>query len=295
MKISLAALLFLFSLNVQSQESKTNPNNQLELKENLINSMHQNITGVNSFETNLNSIQNSKEKSPVLAGVLSGILPGAGEIYAGSYLKGAIFLGVEAGIWALNIINNKKGDTQTEEYQNYANSNWDVYKYAAWLKNNNFSGSEGIDLNSDKETLRLQINQVESQNFSHTLPQYGAQQYYEVIGKYQNFVAGWSSADASSINGDPNSPNFYFNIKLTQVGDYMQTRQDASDYYQFADKMISVAILNRVLSIADAIWTVSVFNSDLQVRTNARMKNVYSFSEGKNVITPFANIQISGF
>ena len=136
---------------------------------------------------------------------------------------------------------------------------------------------------------------MESQNFSHTLPQYGAQQYYEVIGKYQNFVAGWSSADASAINGDPNSPNFYFNIRLSQVGDYMQTRQDASDYYQFADKMISVAILNRVLSVADAIWTVSVFNSDLEVKTSARMKNVYSFSEGKNVVTPFANIQISGF
>lgn len=296
MKITLAlVLLCFFSFNAHSQESNSNPNIQLDIKENFLNGLSSNKDFTSSLETNLHSIENSKEKSPVLAGILSAAIPGAGEIYAGSYLKGAIFLGVEAGIWALNIINNNKGDNQTEVYQNYANSNWDVYKYAAWLKSNNFSGSEGIDLSSDKETLRLQVNMVESQNFSHTLPQFGAQQYYEVIGKYQNFVAGWSSADASLINNDPNSSNYYFNVRLPQVLDYMQSRQDANDYYQFADRMISVAILNRVLSIADAIWTVSVFNSDLEVRTNARLKNMYSFKEGKNVVTPFANIQISGF
>lgn len=296
MKILIAILLLsMFSLNLRSQDLNTNPNVQLEIKENFLKGGNFNKDLSSSLETNLYSIENSKEKSPVLAAILSAAIPGAGEIYAGNYLKGAIFLGVEAGIWTLNIINNNKGDNQTEVYQNYANEHWDVYKYAAWLKSNNFSGSEGIDLNSDKETLRLQVNLVESQNFSHTLPNYGAQQYYEVIGKYQNFVTGWSSANASLINNDPNSSNYYFNVRLPQVLDYMQSRQDANDYYQFADRMISVAILNRVLSVADAIWTVSVFNSDLEVRTSARLKNTYSFKEGRNVMSPFANIQISGF
>lgn len=193
------------------------------------------------------------------------------------------------------LIKINSGDSKTEEYQNYANNNWDVYKYAAWLKNNNFSGAEVIDLTSDKETLRLQVNQVESLNFSHTLPPYGAQQYYEVIGKYQNFVAGWSQADASIINNNPNSPNYYFNYKIQQVADYMQSRQDANDLYQFADNMIMLSIINRVLSTADAIWTVSLFNSNLEVKTSARLKNTYLFKEGRNIVTPFANIQISGF
>ena len=293
--LTLTIFLFVTSVFPQDIEKSIYTDTKLELKKVFVQEFENKLALNNSFENNLRSVDNSKEKSPVIAGVLSAVIPGTGEIYAGNYLKGAIFLGVEAGLWTMHFIKINSGDSKTEEYQNYANNNWDVYKYAAWLKNNNFSGAEVIDLTSDKETLRLQVNQVESLNFSHTLPPYGAQQYYEVIGKYQNFVAGWSQADASIINNNPNSPNYYFNYKIQQVADYMQSRQDANDLYQFADNMIMLSIINRVLSTADAIWTVSLFNSNLEVKTSARLKNTYLFKEGRNIVTPFANIQISGF
>ncbi|KXK03448.1 MAG: hypothetical protein OZ913_00785 [Ignavibacteriaceae bacterium] len=293
--LTLTIFLFVTSVFPQEIEKSIYTDTKLELKKVFVQEFENKLALNNSFENNLRSVDNSKEKSPVIAGVLSAVIPGTGEIYAGNYLKGAIFLGVEAGLWTMHFIKINSGDSKTEEYQNYANNNWDVYKYAAWLKNNNFSGAEVIDLTSDKETLRLQVNQVESLNFSHTLPPYGAQQYYEVIGKYQNFVAGWSQADASIINNNPNSPNYYFNYKIQQVADYMQSRQDANDLYQFADNMIMLSIINRVLSTADAIWTVSLFNSNLEVKTSARLKNTYLFKEGRNIVTPFANIQISGF
>ena len=293
--LTLTIFLFVTSVFPQEIEKSIYTDTKLELKKVFVQEFENKLALNNSFENNLRSVDNSKEKSPVIAGVLSAVIPGTGEIYAGNYLKGAIFLGVEAGLWTMHFIKINSGDSKTEEYQNYANNNWDVYKYAAWLKNNNFSGAEVIDLTSDKETLRLQVNQVESLNYSHTLPPYGAQQYYEVIGKYQNFVAGWSQADASIINNNPNSPNYYFNYKIQQVADYMQSRQDANDLYQFADNMIMLSIINRVLSTADAIWTVSLFNSNLEVKTSARLKNTYLFKEGRNIVTPFANIQISGF
>lgn len=244
--LTLTIFLFVTSVFPQEIEKSIYTDTKLELKKVFVQEFENKLALNNSFENNLRSVDNSKEKSPVIAGVLSAVIPGTGEIYAGNYLKGAIFLGVEAGLWTMHFIKINSGDSKTEEYQNYANNNWDVYKYAAWLKNNNFSGAEVIDLTSDKETLRLQVNQVESLNFSHTLPPYGAQQYYEVIGKYQNFVAGWSQADASIINNNPNSPNYYFNYKIQQVADYMQSRQDANDLYQFADNMIMLSIINRV-------------------------------------------------
>ena len=105
--------------------------------------------------------------------MFSGIIPGTGEFYAKSYIKGAIFLAIEAGLWIAYANYENKGDEQTQNYQNYANQNWDVYKYAGWLKDQNFSGSDGIDLSANKETLRRQINVCEAQNFSHQLPPYG--------------------------------------------------------------------------------------------------------------------------
>jgi len=75
-------------------------------------------------------------------------------------------------------MNDKKGDDKTTEYEEIANQNWDIYKYAGWLQRENFSGASNLDLTADKETLRRQVNVVEQQNFSHSLPNFGAQQYY---------------------------------------------------------------------------------------------------------------------
>ncbi|MEP7146118.1 MAG: hypothetical protein ABI792_03815 [bacterium] len=227
------------------------------------------------------------DKSPFLGAIFSGVLPGAGEFYAKSYIKSAIFFAVEAGLWIAYSRFQTKGNDQTDKYQQFANQNWDVYKYASWLKQQNFSGSDGIDLAADKEILRRQINICETQNFSHQLPPYGEQQYYELIGKYQNFVTGWADADLLVVNR-----NNYGSYKTAMFTNYSYDRQLANSYFDKGTTTLTVVILNHILSSADAAWSVSMFNKNLKIKTGIHFENNFSFYGEKKLI-PVANINVT--
>ncbi len=79
---------------------------------------NQQMQPLQKIEPNL-FIERNK-KSPFLAAVFSLVVPGSGELYAKSYLKAGIFLAVEATLITVGIIYNKKGDNQTNNFQNYA-------------------------------------------------------------------------------------------------------------------------------------------------------------------------------
>ena len=241
----------------------------------------------NNIKSNVRIEKKDEEKSPYLGALFSGIIPGTGELYAKSYIKAAIFFAVEAGLWTAYSIYQSEGNQQTEDYQNFADNHWDVYKYAQWLKDQNFSGSEGINLSADKYTLRKQVNVVEAQNFSHQLPPYGEQQYYELIGKYQNFVTGWEDADLTQVNR-----NNYGSYKTDMFVNYSYDRQEANSYYDKGTTSLTLIIFNHILSSADAAWSVTMFNKDLKVKTGVAMKNRYSYYGEKHMV-PHANLSIT--
>lgn len=242
-----------------------------------------------SLKTDESEKVNPKEKSPFIGAVLSGLVPGAGEFYAKSYVKSAIFLGVEAGLWVMYSIFQNKGNTQTDFFQNYANQNWDIHRYATWLQQQGFPSSAQINPNEQNiDVLRAQINICEEQNFSHTLPPFGDQQYYEVIGKYENFLAGWSTA--SSINITRQN---YFDQHLGQVDYYMTERQKANDYYDRGSLTLTGVILNHVISLADAVWSVHSYNSRLSVQGYVDVKSRYSIIHNEQVLVPHANLVVN--
>lgn len=232
--------------------------------------------------------ENPKRKSEFLGGLFSAIIPGAGEFYAKSYIKSAIFLAVEAGLWIAYGIFQKKGNDQTEMFQNYANQNWSINKYAEWLKTQGFPKAGDINLNAPYETLLAQINACEELSFSHTLPRFGEQQYYEVIGKYQNFIVGWSTADKNAIN-----KNNYITYRLAQVDQYMSDRQKANDYFDNGTTMSMVVILNHIVSAADGVWSVIRYNKGLDVKTNVSFHSKYSFYQQRSVIVPHLNLSVN--
>ena len=71
-------------------------------------------------------ISNPKEKNIWIGAGLSLLVPGAGEYYAKSYIKSAIFFAIEVASWSLYAIYQHKGNKQTNDFQNYANSNWSL-------------------------------------------------------------------------------------------------------------------------------------------------------------------------
>lgn len=282
--IKIMLIIFIsIGLSLQAVSQESGKYLKLELKEKLIS---QNSGQSINFSQKNFSADKKKEKSPYLGAAFSSIIPGSGEFYAQSYIKAGIFFAIEAGLWFAYASYDKKGDDQEAYYQNFANNNWDVYKYAGWLKDESFPGSEGIDLSSDKEILRRQINACEAQNFSHQLPPYGEQQYYELIGKYQNFVPGWADADLNVVNR-----NNYGTYKTNMFVNYSYDRQKANDYYNKRSAAASLVIVNHLLSAADAAWSVSMFNKDIKIKTSLHIEDVYSY-DGNKFHLPFADLQI---
>lgn len=294
----LIILVIIFTCSISpAQDIKDNNDNIINpgefrimnLKEQVIGSeIELNLTDSQFSRDLLNPNKNSKEKNPILAAALSAVIPGTGQFYAKSFVKSAIFLGVEAGLWITYAIFQKKGDEQTDSYRKYADENWTIQKYATWLKTEGFPGSGSIDPGlQDLEILRQQVNACEdSSGFSHKLPPFGDQQYYEVIGKYQNYVSGWSEAFGVTKNN-------YQTFKLNQVDFYMNEREQANTYYNNGSLTLTVVIVNHLLSAADAVWSVSIFNKSLEVKTSVNMKYIYSMSNFKYNLTPFANLKLS--
>jgi hypothetical protein len=72
--------------------------------------------------------------------------------------------------------------------------------------------------------------------YSHTLPPYGEQQYYELIGKYPQFNQGWNDAPPSFNYGDALTPNFVY---------YSGERGKANSLYASASRWVTVVIISH--------------------------------------------------
>ncbi len=231
----------------------------------------------NYVETNTPQFSYSTEnkKSPILAGVLSLFVPGAGEIYTEEYLKAGIFLAIEAAVITTAVVYDGKGDDKTIEFQNYADDylnddpeighNWDVLKYAQWLIDYE-QGDPNMILSNDPN--RPPWEQVDwdllnaSEKGSHKLPPHGEQQYYELIGKYHQYSSGWNDFTGGG-NKDQISPNFTF---------YSGMRGEANDFYSVASTAVIGIYVNHFLSALDAVWSATQFNKDLAVKV--RLENI---------------------
>jgi hypothetical protein len=219
-------------------------------------------------------LSSENKKSPFLAGVMSLVIPGSGEIYAGEYIKAGIFVAIEAAVITTAIIYDGKGDDKTTEFQNYADDytnpdhNWSVVRYAQWLID-----SEGADPNIRKDNLAIDDTQLPpwervdwnllntEETGSHKLPIHGEQQYYELIGKYNQYSSGWN--DFVGPTKEDISPNYLF---------YAGMRGDANDFYSVAKTAVIGIYLNHFLSGLDAVWSTVSFNKNLAVKV--RMENI---------------------
>lgn len=218
------------------------------------------------------------KKSPVLAGVLSAIIPGSGQIYNGDYWIAAAFVAVEAALITTAVVYDNKGDDQTTYFQNYADDytnpdhHWSVVNYAEWL---NTYHDGNIEINPD-ETLppwqRVDWNQVNAAEVgSHHLPPHGEQQYYELIGKYHEYSPGWNDFTGGA-NKELISANFTY---------YAGERGQANDYYNTASTAIVGIYINHLLAAAEAVWGANRFNDKLAI--NLRVEP-YNFASGTELV-----------
>jgi hypothetical protein len=213
-------------------------------------------------------------QNPFLNGLYSLALPGAGQFQSERYTKAAIFFGAELAFIAYAIISDKNGDEKTAEFQKYAEAHWSAERYAQWINtygSADYGPATTIDLNKVRQRDYSQINEWESASgpnktgFSHQLPRFGDQQYYELIGKYYQFKFGWDSYP-KDVNGVPQSDgrDYFNNFSADkQIKNYAAERGKANDYYYAASFALSALVINHAVSAIDAFFSTMSYNKEV--------------------------------
>ena len=238
----------------------------------LMNSAKDSVT-----ETETTLASNSRRQDPLMNGLYSLVIPGAGQFRTEQYTKAAIFFSAEAALIIYAVINNNNGDKKTNEYQAYAEAHWDAVLYAKWIETHGKAEYEPTNVtftSADYDAIQYgkdfsKINEWESGlhklGFSHQLPVYQSQQYYELIGKYHQFKFGWDTYQVD-VNGVPVSDNGQYDNLLSsekQFKNYAIERGKANDYYYAASFATSALVINHVLSAMDAIFSTNSYNKEI--------------------------------
>jgi hypothetical protein len=269
-----AGLFFICSAPLCSQTRAPEVKLTGDLRTDLVG-LHELSTGPAILQEDAVATSPSK-KSGWLAAGMSLLIPGSGEFYAESYWKAAAFFVFDVVAWSLAYSNDHKGDEQTDFFQGYANQRWSVVQYAKYAETLAPKGKTYAWRKPGTETLSPwdqpwtqvnwdEINRMERDiggYYSHTLPEYNSQQYYELIGKYPQFNQGWDDAPPAFTYGDPLTPHFLY---------YSDERGKANTYYETATTWVNIALINHLLSAIDAAWSAGIYNSNLHVRTGLRL------------------------
>ena len=207
-----------------------------------------------------------KRKSPFKAFALSAILPGAGQFYCGSKVKPLLFLGVEVAAWGFQFKYRSDGDDATGAYEEFNREHWSRTDY----EENYLFWAYGV---TDDEL-------ISEREVSHHLPDGPTQQYYEMTGKYNQFAWGWDDATRDGLTLDQFHEANPTQLAMRITGDsttpysarrfvYEGMRNDANSKYDRADKMIIVAIVNRLVSGFEAFFSARKINSRVAGGTSA--------------------------
>ncbi len=223
--------------------------------------------------------------------ISSAIIPGSGQAVNKKWIRAGLYVLAEAVMVGIYLKSSHDAKVEERRYKQFANNNWSVVNYAKWLiayhDQNNLSNSyidklqqevenvdANLDPNSDWSKVDIELlRNVErntpfvypghvGNNFSHIMPDYGSQQYYELISKYYQYGPGWNDfSDRYQLywDGSGMPENFILGAQMAE---------DFNDSYRLAGNMVSFLILNHVVSAFDAYLTVKMKNQKLEADTN---------------------------
>ena len=206
----------------------------------------------------IGDLQEVEKKSLGLAVVMSLIVPGTGELYSGRFWQGLIFLGIEAASWTAYVHYNNRGDEVDAAFRRFADEHWDAETYQTWV--DEYKEAHGGELPG---------------NFTHSLPETRTQQYYEMIGKYDQFVNWWDDYD----------PAIGTRGQSARRLDYEEQRHQSNVNYDRAHLASIIAFMNHIVSVIDTIYGIK--------KNEYRRGLTYYFDEKRisGSSTPFLNIK----
>jgi len=231
-------------------------------------------------------------KSPAIPVLASLAIPGLGQYINNSPIwKTALFAGIEMiGITSYISWTNRADDI-TNEYEDWADEHWDMHRWVSdspgllnIIQSNGYpdvndviiDGSHHITIivngvyeSSDILVENTNIDYIEVRDWD----------FYEGVGKYDQFVAGWD---------DALSDWFIKNKKITDGDDelivmtpnkqhYLDLRNDSNILYRNAKFALSAVVFNHIFSALDALFTANK-NIELsyELDVTKQLDNIYS-------------------
>ncbi|HRK73784.1 MAG TPA: hypothetical protein PLL64_05880, partial [Rhodothermales bacterium] len=218
-----------------------------------------------------------KPKRVAIAFLASAVIPGAGQAYNRQFVKSGTFFGAEITSIILQQKWQQTGDEQYELVKQTAHQGWSIIRYAEWL--NKFSGYTGpkisissairqIDLtnpakwtDAERQTVRelfsaVRVAEDQSKNpktgaaFSHKIPFFGEQQYYELVGKYYQYSPGWPDYNGAD-DPDEKVEGVYVNASAQFLA-YAQSHGDSQAQLRKASRISTLIVLNHFISAFEA-------------------------------------------
>lgn len=257
----------------------------------------------------------AQRTQPGVAFLTSAILPGSAQAANGKWARAGIYLATEAFSIFYYINRTNAAKDQERRYEAFANSQWSVVAYADWLvgyyDNNGLNhpkleelrtmvntANSGMspdytDTRNDWDLIQIQtLNEIERETslicgscnsnnkFSHVLPAYGSQQYYELISKYYQFEGGWSDFYAQNVAVNNPNYNYQYDNNGSLASDFFflgASRADRfNNNYRRAGNILNLLVINHVVSAFDALFTVKLKNA--RIEPSANMMRADSFS-----------------
>ena len=234
--------------------------------------------------------------------LLSLVVPGLGQVYNKEPLwKPGVFIATEIVSITSIMYANKKADEIRMDYQKFADENWNVKDWWNFTQ----SGPEVIENNglyfTDNKlkamrdyvgthhlTIHLKGDLVNLFNTefltsdslsilsgyldSDDLSMVKDRHYYENIGKYDQFVGGWSDVSTSWYWEEKDvGDSTEIVIKTPMKQSYLDDRYKSNQWLSFAKFSISAMMFNHVISGLEAVWA------------NRSIKNKKSGEDAKKV------------
>ena len=194
-------------------------------------------------------------KNPMLAFLMSAVLPGWGQLYTGHTTRAKVFLGVEAAIWIGYASYTVQGDMRRDDFEEYAsifagvgdNMSSSYYQDIADFIRSEGDASYNQDIRAEARSL-----------FPNDLDAQAA--YLAANGYYDDLSWQWQSE--------------------ARFDHYRELRRLEQQSERSAFYMTGLAVLNRAVSSIDAAWMARRYNERAAGAPDARLSVVPEFSDG---------------
>ena len=217
--------------------------------------------------------------------IMSLIVPGLGQWYNKEPIwKPSIFLGMEVITLTSILYSNKRADEIRLDYQDFADNNWSLENWWSFtqagpevIENKgmyftdnklkamrSYIGTHHLTIHLKGELVNIFNTEfLTSDSLSLIADHLGSddigmvkdRHYYENIGKYDQFVGGWSDISTDWYWEEKDvGDSTEIVIKTPNKQYYLDERYKANQWLSFAKFSISAMMFNHVVSGLEAVW-----------------------------------------